>query len=67
MLNSVLYCILTILFLFAAGRTLVEYEFQKEEIEITTTDQGMSEAVVKIVFRRRVLYHITNTCMQVSQ
>ena len=47
-----------------AGRTLVEYEFQQEDVNIGTSVEGMSEAVVKIVFRRRVFYHVTNTCLQ---
>ena len=33
-------------------------------MNIGTSVEGMSEAVVKIVFRRRVFYHVTNTCLQ---
>ena len=48
---------------FPAGRKLVEYEFQKEIIVIES-ENDVSVAVLKIVFRRRVEYHLTNTFLQ---
>ena len=45
------------------GRELVEYEIQLEAFETLSVD-GVSSAVVKIVFRRRMEYHVTNTFLQ---
>ena len=41
----------------------MEYDLQKEDIEIETVN-NISRAVVKIVFRRRIIYHLTNTFLQ---
>ena len=43
---------------------LEEYEILKEVLEITSI-RNISHASVKIVFRRRIEYHITNTLLQV--
>jgi hypothetical protein len=45
------------------GRTLVEYEIQRETLEIKTIDK-VSVAEVKIVIRRRMEYHLYNTVAQ---
>lgn len=45
------------------GRELVEYEIQLEAFETLSVDD-VSSAVVKIVFRRRMEYHVTNTFLQ---
>ena len=42
---------------------LVEYEIQKEVLEIKTR-KHVSIAEVKIVFRRRIEYHLYNTIAQ---
>ena len=46
------------------SRILEEYEILKEDLEITSIGNS-SLASVKIVFRRRIEYHITNTLLQV--
>ena len=43
---------------------LEEYVILKEILEITSI-KNTSHASVKIVFRRRIQYHITNTLLQV--
>lgn len=48
---------------FLGGRTLVEYEIQMEVLEIKSVN-NISTAEVKIVFRRRMEYHVTNTFLQ---
>jgi hypothetical protein len=49
-----------------ASRTLVEYEIQKEDLQIASVN-NISQAKLKFVFRRRMEYHVTNTFMQVIQ
>ncbi|TRY75302.1 hypothetical protein TCAL_15664 [Tigriopus californicus] len=44
-------------------RNLVEYEIQLEDLQIGEED-GVSKAIVKVVFRRRMEYHVTNTFLQ---
>ncbi len=51
---------------FLASRTLVEYEIQQEDLEISSKN-NISRASLKFVFRRRMEYHVTNTFMQVTQ
>ena len=46
------------------SRLLEEYELLKEVLEITSIS-NISHASVKIVFRRRIEYHITKTFLQV--
>ena len=46
------------------SRVLEEYEILKEVLEITSIGNS-SLASVKIVFRRRIKYHITKTFLQV--
>lgn len=41
----------------------MEYEIQKEALELKSVN-GISRAVVKIVFRRRMEFHVTNTFLQ---
>ena len=48
---------------FLGGRTLVEYEIQMETLEITSKN-NISQAIVKIVFRRKMEFHVTNTFLQ---
>lgn len=48
---------------YLGSRKLVEYEVQLEAFE-TTSVNNISQAVVKIVFRRRMEYHVTNTFLQ---
>eukprot|EP00094_Tigriopus_californicus_P006421 TCALIF_06184-PA protein Name:"Similar to GLRB Glycine receptor subunit beta (Homo sapiens)" AED:0.20 eAED:0.20 QI:0/1/0.66/1/1/1/6/0/430 len=48
---------------FLGGRKLVEYEIQLEELGITSVNR-ISRAVAKIVFRRRMEFHVTNTFLQ---
>ena len=43
---------------------LEEYEILKESLEITSI-RNTSHATVKIVFRRRIEYHIKKTFLQV--
>jgi len=43
---------------------LVEYEIQKEALETRTNAENISEAAIKIVFRRRMEFHVTNTFLQ---
>ena len=47
-----------------ASRTLEEYEILKEVLEIRSI-RNTSQASVKIVFRRRIEYHVTKTFLQV--
>ena len=46
------------------SRMLDEYEILKEFLEITSV-KNSSRASVKIVFRRRIEYHLTDTFLQV--
>ena len=55
MINKVIY--------FPGGRELVEYEIQLEALHIETVNR-ISRAVVKIVFRRNMQFHVTNTFLQ---
>ena len=48
---------------FADGTMLVEYEIQKWVLEVKVKNH-VSVAEVKIVFRRRIEYHVTNTMLQ---
>ena len=48
---------------FLGGWTLVEYEIQMETLEITSKN-NISQAIVKIVFRRKMEFHVTNTFLQ---
>ena len=48
---------------FKGGRTLVEYEIQMEDLTITSENR-LSRGIVKIVFRRRMEFHVTNTFLQ---
>ena len=50
-------CIIT------GGRELVEYEIQLEALH-TETVNHISRAIVKIVFRRNMMFHVTNTFLQ---
>ena len=45
------------------GRQLVEYEIQLEALHIETVNR-ISRAVVKIVFRRNMQFHVANTFLQ---
>ena len=47
----------------AGGRFLVEYEIQMEALEMSSNN-NISQAEVKIVFRRRMEFHVTNTFLQ---
>ena len=47
-----------------APRLLVEYEILKEVMQ-TKSYNNVSRAFIKVVFRRRLQYHITNTFLQV--
>ena len=47
---------------FLGGRELVEYEIQMETMEVTSNN--ISRAIYKIVFRRKMEYHVTNTFLQ---
>ena len=49
---------------FLASRLLVEYEIQKEILQIGSKN-NISRAHLKFVFRRRMEYHVTNTFLQV--
>ena len=55
---------INILIFYKASKMLEEYEILKEVLEITSI-RNISHASVKIVFRRRIEYHITNTLLQV--
>ena len=46
------------------SRMLDEYEILKIFLEITSV-KNSSRASVKIVFKRRIEYHLTNTFLQV--
>jgi hypothetical protein len=48
---------------FIGGRELVEYEIQMEALHIESVNR-ISRAVVKIVFRRNMEFHVTNTFLQ---
>ena len=52
--------------LILASRYLVEYEIQKEALQISSF-QNISRAELKFVFRRRMEFHVTNTFLQVKQ
>ena len=49
--------------LFIGDRSLVEYEIQLEKLEIESFN-NVSRGTVKIVFRRRMEFHVTNTFLQ---
>ena len=49
---------------FLASRLLVEYEIQKEILQVGSKN-NISRAHLKFVFRRRMEYHVTNTFLQV--
>ena len=50
---------------FQLGDTLkTEYLIHGSTLEISTHDKNYSEAVAKILFRRRMEYHVTNTLFQ---
>ncbi len=49
--------------LLQGGRFLVEYEIQEERFEVLVRN-NISQARVKIVFRRRFVYHLTSTFLQ---
>ena len=48
----------------AASRTLVEYEIQMEDLQISS-ENNISKAELKFVFRRRMEFHVANTFLQV--
>ena len=48
----------------AASRTLVEYEIQMEDLQISSKN-NISLAELKFVFRRRIEFHVANTFLQV--
>lgn len=50
-------------FYFPGPRKLVEYEIQLEALHIETVNRT-SRAVVMIVFRRNMIFHVTNTFLQ---
>ena len=54
---------LSVEFLFVGGRFLVEYEIQMEKLEVASVG-NVSTGTVKIVFRRRMEFHVTNTFLQ---
>ena len=41
----------------------MEYEIQYEDLQIRSRN-NISTAVVKVIFRRRMEYHVTNTFLQ---
>ena len=45
------------------GRELVEYSIQLEALDLMSVNQ-ISRAAVKIVFRRKMEFHVTNTFLQ---
>ena len=47
----------------AASRTLVEYEIQMEHLQISS-ENNISKAELKFVFRRRMEFHVANTFLQ---
>ena len=56
--------IVILLYLSPDQKSLVEYEIEKAVLNITTV-HDKSRAYVRIVFRRKFEYHITNTFLQV--
>ena len=48
---------------FSADTELVEYEIQLVVLN-TTSVNNISRAMAKVVFRRRMIYHVTNTFLQ---
>ena len=48
---------------YAGGKVLVEYEIQMQSLEVVSVN-NISQAIVKIVFRRRFEFHVTNTFLQ---
>lgn len=44
-------------------RDLVEYEIQLEDLQVMSVN-NFSRAVVKVVFRRNMEYHVTNIFLQ---
>ena len=48
---------------FMGDKTLVEYDIQLQRF-VTQTRNNVSEAIVKIVFRRRMEYHVFSTFIQ---
>ena len=47
----------------AVSRTLVEYEIQMEHLQISS-ENNISKAELKFVFRRRMEFHVANTFLQ---
>ena len=64
-LSSSMYQNLFYFTLILASRYLVEYEIQKEALQISSF-QNISRAELKFVFRRRMEFHVTNTFLQVK-
>ena len=56
--------IVILLYLSPDQKSLVEYEIEKAVLNITSV-HDKSRAYVRIVFRRKIEYHITNTFLQV--
>ena len=52
-----------IFFLKPGGRELVEYEIQLEHLEMKAVN-NISRAYIKIVFARKIEFHIANTFLQ---
>ena len=49
--------------IFLANKKLVEYEIQMVAL-FTTSEQNISRAMARVVFRRRMEFHVTNTFLQ---
>ena len=50
---------------FLGTRNLVEYDIQLERLFVRSVAFNISQAVVQIVFRRRMEYHVQSTFFQV--
>ena len=50
---------------FLSSRTLVEYEIQTETLQVESIN-NVSVAMVKIVFRRQMMYYVASTFLQVN-
>ncbi|TRY67315.1 hypothetical protein TCAL_11764 [Tigriopus californicus] len=48
---------------FVGTRSLVEYDIQMEDIELKTIE-NKSAVAVRVIFRRRMEFHVTNTFLQ---
>jgi hypothetical protein len=48
---------------FLSSRKLVEYEIQLEDLQFKSVN-NISQAIVKFVFRRNMMFHVTNTFLQ---